>query len=232
MNVLKRGWHLWAMTILAIAMTRIPLARAVTSTVEFDYNGIRWQTETTARDVAEAVIESFGDYSSLTVLPLPQTPLTGYTRIVINDEEYQTLAAPVANNLRLTVAKIEKDEKEKAEAEAKNKAEVERKKAEAAKPKSVARPTANTTSTSVSEIHSGLATWYRHGEELTTASRDFPKGTKLRVIAVSSGKSVDVVVDDYGPAPWTGNALDLNLPAFEMLAPAGAGKVQIKYYKI
>ncbi len=83
-----------------------------------------------------------------------------------------------------------------------------------------------------SPIYSGTATWYRFGNELTTASRRFPKGTKLRVIAVNSGKTVEVVVNDYGPEGWTGVELDLNEPAFAKLASLGAGKIKIKYFKI
>lgn len=81
-------------------------------------------------------------------------------------------------------------------------------------------------------IQSGLATWYRFGDKLTAASRKYPKGTKLRVIAVTSGKSVDIVVNDYGPSPLTGIDLDLNVPAFEKIAPLGAGKIKVKYYKL
>ncbi|MFH0905117.1 MAG: septal ring lytic transglycosylase RlpA family protein [bacterium] len=82
------------------------------------------------------------------------------------------------------------------------------------------------------QIHSGWATWYNFGDQLTAASREFPKGTKLRVAAVNSGKTVDVVINDYGPQAWTGMALDLNRPAFAKLAPIGAGRIQVKYYKL
>lgn len=81
-------------------------------------------------------------------------------------------------------------------------------------------------------VYSGLATWYRFGDKLTTASRKYPKGTTLRVVAVSSGKSVDVVVNDFGPSLFTGVDLDLNQPAFAAIAPITAGKIRIKYYKL
>ena len=83
-----------------------------------------------------------------------------------------------------------------------------------------------------SKVYSGLATWYRWGEGLNTASRQFPRGTRLRVVAVNSGKTVDVVVNDYGPAEHTGVALDLNSVAFKKLAPLGAGKIEIEYFVI
>lgn len=83
-----------------------------------------------------------------------------------------------------------------------------------------------------SPTYQGLATWYSFGNEMTAASTQFPKGTKLRVVAVNSGKTIDVVINDYGPAKWTGIALDLNRPAFAKLAPLGAGKIMIKYFMI
>lgn len=83
-----------------------------------------------------------------------------------------------------------------------------------------------------SPTYSGTATWYRFGSGLTTASTQFAKGTRLRVIAVHSGKQVDVTVNDYGPELDTGIILDLNKPAFAKIAPLGAGRVAIRYYVI
>lgn len=83
-----------------------------------------------------------------------------------------------------------------------------------------------------SPTYRGTATWYRWGSKLTTASTQFPRGSRLRVIAVNSGRTVDVVVNDYGPEAWTGVSLDLNSIAFSKLAPLGAGKIHIKYYLI
>jgi len=83
-----------------------------------------------------------------------------------------------------------------------------------------------------SPIYQGVATWYSFGEGMNAASTEFPKGTRLRVVAVNSNKTVDVTINDYGPAKWTGVALDLNKPAFLKLAPLGAGKIKIKYFVI
>lgn len=83
-----------------------------------------------------------------------------------------------------------------------------------------------------SPVYQGLATWYSFGEGMNAASTQFPKGTRLRVIAINSNKTIDVVINDYGPAKWTGIALDLNKPAFAKLAPLGAGKIKIKYFVI
>lgn len=83
-----------------------------------------------------------------------------------------------------------------------------------------------------SPTYSGTATWYRFGSNLTTASTQFPLGTRLRVTADASGKYVDVTVNDYGPSEDTGVTLDLNRPAFAKLAPVGAGKILVRYYVI
>jgi len=83
-----------------------------------------------------------------------------------------------------------------------------------------------------SPTYSGTATWYRFGNNLTTASTQFPLGTRLRVTADASGKYVDVTVNDYGPSEETGVTLDLNRLAFAKLAPVGAGKILVRYYVI
>ena len=83
-----------------------------------------------------------------------------------------------------------------------------------------------------SPTYSGTATWYRYGSGLTAASTQFPKGTRLRVMADNSGKYVDVEINDYGPTAETGVSLDLNKPAFLKLASLGAGRINIHYYVI
>lgn len=83
-----------------------------------------------------------------------------------------------------------------------------------------------------SPTYVGLASWYSFGKGMTAASTQFPHGTKLRVIAEESGKTIDITINDYGPEEWTGVMLDLNKPAFAKLAPLGAGKIYIKYYRI
>lgn len=83
-----------------------------------------------------------------------------------------------------------------------------------------------------SPVYQGTATWYAFGDGMNAASTEFPKGTRLRVVAVNSNKTIDVIINDYGPAKWTGIALDLNKPAFLKLAPLGAGKIKIKYFVI
>ena len=83
-----------------------------------------------------------------------------------------------------------------------------------------------------SPTYVGWASWYSFGTGMNAASTQFPRGTKLRVIAEETGKTIDIVINDYGPEDWTGVMLDLNKPAFAKLAPLGLGKITIKYFRI
>ncbi|MFH0912410.1 MAG: RlpA-like double-psi beta-barrel domain-containing protein [Patescibacteria group bacterium] len=83
-----------------------------------------------------------------------------------------------------------------------------------------------------SPTYHGTASWYSFGTGMNAASTQFPRGTRLRVIAVNSGKAIVITINDYGPEAWTDVMLDLNKPAFAKLAPLGAGKIPIKYYRI
>ena len=69
----------------------------------------------------------------------------------------------------------------------------------------------------------GIASWYDYGlegepnyskENFTAASRDYPRGTKLRVLNVKTNRGVIVRVNDYGPEEWTGRKIDLSSLAF------------------
>lgn len=62
----------------------------------------------------------------------------------------------------------------------------------------------------------------------TAAHKTLPFGTKLLITSLSSGKQVEVVINDRGPYV-TGVDLDLSKSAFEALAPAGAGIVTVEY---
>ena len=76
----------------------------------------------------------------------------------------------------------------------------------------------------------GLASWHAYGNSrMITASRTYPCGSCLRVTNAKTGKSVVVRVGDWGPAGWTGRALDLNRVAFAKIAPLGGGEVRVKY---
>ena len=77
---------------------------------------------------------------------------------------------------------------------------------------------------------SGLASWHAYGHSrMITASRSYPCGTRLRITNRRTGKSVVVRVGDWGPAPWTGRALDLNKAAFARIAPVGKGQINVRY---
>jgi uncharacterized protein YabE (DUF348 family) len=78
----------------------------------------------------------------------------------------------------------------------------------------------------------GRASWYAYTGKMAAASITFPKGTWLRVTAVNSGRQVFVVINDYGPAAYTGKILDLDKEAFKKLAPLGAGVIEVKIEEI
>lgn len=75
----------------------------------------------------------------------------------------------------------------------------------------------------------GRASWYRYKNGNFAASPDFPIGTRLRVINLDNKKSVDVVVNDYGPnrALHPERVVDLDAVAFARIAPLGQGTARI-----
>ncbi len=73
----------------------------------------------------------------------------------------------------------------------------------------------------------GTASWYYYGNTPSCANRDYPSGTNLLVTNTATGASVVVIVNDYGPAAWTGRIIDLNSVAFSAIAPLGQGLVEV-----
>src|SRR3989344_7287111 len=81
----------------------------------------------------------------------------------------------------------------------------------------------------------GLASWYDqsrygtfgHQNGLFAASRDYPKGTRLQVSRLKTGRSIIVTVNDYGPELRTGRLIDLDKLAFESIASLAAGEVNV-----
>jgi rare lipoprotein A len=80
------------------------------------------------------------------------------------------------------------------------------------------------------------ASWYGGGEylnrhtangerfdprKLTAAHRSLPFGTRVRV--TWRGRSVVVVINDRGPAKWTGRCIDLSRSAANAIGMIGAG---------
>lgn len=77
----------------------------------------------------------------------------------------------------------------------------------------------------------GEASWYKVFGCLCAASRDFPRGSRLKVTAVNpikgKAKSVIVRVNDFGPEAWTERLIDLDSYAYKKLGKTGAGVMPI-----
>ena len=84
----------------------------------------------------------------------------------------------------------------------------------------------------IGRIQTGLASWYKLYGGLTAASRDFPRGTYLRVTNLTNGKSLIVKVNDYGPEAWTGRIIDLEQTVFKQLAPLYLGVINARIEEI
>ena len=86
----------------------------------------------------------------------------------------------------------------------------------------------------VESYERGRASWYSYQSCLCAAHPFFPKGSYLRVTAVASGKSVIVAVNDSGPNQTIHpeRVLDLDAEAFKLLAPLGAGTIEVRVEKI
>jgi uncharacterized protein YabE (DUF348 family) len=75
-------------------------------------------------------------------------------------------------------------------------------------------------------VQSGQATWYeRNG--LCAAHKTLPMGTNVLVTNVNNGRQVTVTINDRGPF-GSGRIIDLSDDAFSMLAPLGAGIINVK----
>ncbi len=86
----------------------------------------------------------------------------------------------------------------------------------------------------------GVASWYDQSRYKSfkyqggnfTASRDYPKGTKLKVTRLKTGTSIIVTVNDFGPELKTGRIIDLDKKAFKQLGSTGAGEIYVSIEKI
>jgi len=78
----------------------------------------------------------------------------------------------------------------------------------------------------------GEASWYAYKNGDFAASRDFPKGTKLKVTnqktGVDQGKSVIVTINDYGPEIQTNRIIDLDKMAFQKIGNLSDGVMPVK----
>ncbi len=76
----------------------------------------------------------------------------------------------------------------------------------------------------------GKASWYSYKKGNFTASPDFPKGSKLRVYNLDNGKSVDVIVNDFGPERklHPDRVVDLEKTAFSKIASVAQGTIRVR----
>lgn len=188
---------------LVYLLLRLGTAEASSKTITVSINGLTDTYVTSSVTVGQLVSELNIQEPIIAVIPRPANRLNEQTVVNITTRPVPRNST-VATNMQATIQKVQEEIKKREEA--------------LKIPKSL--------------IYEGYASWYVFGNGMNTASRQFPRGATLRVIAINSGKHVDVVVNDFGPEDWTGIDLDLNQPAFVKLAPLGAGIISIRYYKI
>lgn len=78
----------------------------------------------------------------------------------------------------------------------------------------------------------GRGSWYALGlrspDALSCASRTFPRGSHLEVTNVQNSHKVVCLVNDYGPASWTGRVIDLSRGTFSAVANLGQGTIPVE----
>lgn len=84
--------------------------------------------------------------------------------------------------------------------------------------------------TKIVQYGSGKASWYGGVGAMTAAHLTLPKGTMVRVVNVSNGKSVVVRIADRGPYV-AGRIIDLSDDAYSLLAPLGSGVINVRVEK-
>ncbi len=81
-------------------------------------------------------------------------------------------------------------------------------------------------------VQSGRGSWYALGlpepDALTCASRTFPRGTYLDVTDLDNDNHVVCLVNDYGPAVWTGRVIDLSRGSFRVVDSLGVGTIPVQ----
>ena len=86
----------------------------------------------------------------------------------------------------------------------------------------------------VGRVQVGAASWYARGlynpQALTAASRDFSRGTFLKVTNLANNKSVIVKVNDHVVNPKV--IIDLSSGAFKKISSLWIGKVEVKVEEI
>jgi rare lipoprotein A (peptidoglycan hydrolase) len=78
----------------------------------------------------------------------------------------------------------------------------------------------------------GRGSWYALGlaapDAITCASTTFPRGSELQVTDMDNGNKVTCLVNDYGPAAWTGRVIDLSRGSFEQVDNLGKGTIPVQ----
>jgi len=78
------------------------------------------------------------------------------------------------------------------------------------------------------DVWGGEASWYKYKDCNCAASRDYPKGTELKITHLSSGNTEVIKVNDYGPELWTHRIIDLDATVFKKLITLGAGVTDVR----
>ncbi len=82
-------------------------------------------------------------------------------------------------------------------------------------------------------IFEGVASWYEYKKCNCAAIKEFKRGTSFRVTNITDGsprygKSVTVIINDYGPAVWTKRLIDLDKFAFRQIANPWNGLATVR----
>jgi rare lipoprotein A len=67
---------------------------------------------------------------------------------------------------------------------------------------------------------------------LTAASWTLPLGSRVRVTNLSNGRSVDVTIEDRGPALWTHRSIDLSLGAAQKIGMTRSGVAVVRIERL
>ena len=78
------------------------------------------------------------------------------------------------------------------------------------------------------DVWAGEASWYKYKDCNCAASRDYSRGTELKLTHLSTGKTEVIKVNDYGPELWTGRIIDLDATVFKKFITLGAGVTNVR----
>lgn len=94
----------------------------------------------------------------------------------------------------------------------------------------------------IEETQQTIASWYDYEldgipwslDHATAASREFERGTLVEVTNIENGKTVEVLINDYGPdeSVHPDRALDLSSYAFKQIGNIEHGLVTVEYRAI